>query len=65
MVVAGLVGADGEVGMPLKRGSSRETIAQNIRTEVKAGKPVKQAAAIAYSTARKVGGRGAYGRKGR
>jgi hypothetical protein len=51
--------------MPLKRGSSRETIAQNIRTEVKAGKPVKQAAAIAYSTARKVGGRGAYGRKGR
>jgi hypothetical protein len=50
--------------MPVKRGSSRETIAQNIRTEKAAGKPVKQAVAIALSTARKAGGRGAYGRKG-
>jgi hypothetical protein len=39
--------------MPLKKGSSKSTIAQNIRTEVKSGKPVKQAAAIAYSVARK------------
>ena len=39
--------------MPLKQGSSKKTIAQNIRTEVKSGKPVKQAAAIAYSVARK------------
>lgn len=38
--------------MPLKRGSSRATISENIRREVNAGKPVKQAAAIAYSVAR-------------
>jgi hypothetical protein len=38
--------------MPLEEGSSKETISRNIATEVKAGKPVKQAAAIAYSKAR-------------
>jgi hypothetical protein len=43
--------------MPLKQGSSKATIAKNIRTEVKSGKPVKQAAAIAYSVARKAGGK--------
>lgn len=39
--------------MPLKRGYSKKTIASNIRTEVKAGRPVRQAVAIAYSIARK------------
>ena len=39
--------------MPLKRGSSKATISQNIRTEMHAGKPQKQAIAIAYSVAGK------------
>ena len=39
--------------MPLKQGSSKEAISQNIRAEIKAGKPKDQAAAIAYSVARK------------
>ena len=40
--------------MPLKKGYGKKTIAKNIRTEIKAGKPRKQAIAIALSTARMV-----------
>jgi len=47
--------------MPLKKGSSRATVSQNIKTEMAAGKPQKQAVAIALSEA----GRSNKGKKGK
>ena len=43
--------------MPLKRGTSKAAFKSNIRAEVKAGKPVRQAVAIAYSEKRAAGKR--------
>lgn len=41
--------------MPLNQGTGRDAISQNIKTEIDAGRDPKQAAAIAYSEARKNG----------
>lgn len=39
--------------MPLKKGKSKEAVSKNIKTEMAAGKPQKQAIAISMSKAGK------------
>lgn len=41
--------------MPLIKSKSKEAVSKNIRTEIAAGRPQKQAVAIALSVARKAG----------
>ena len=41
--------------MPLRKGTSQGAISSNIRAEIAAGKPQKQAVAIALNTARRSG----------
>ena len=41
--------------MPLTKSSSEKAFIANIKKEIKAGKPKKQAVAIAYATKRKYG----------
>lgn len=41
--------------MPLKKGTSKKVVSKNIKTEIQAGKPKKQAIAIALSEAGKSG----------
>ena len=43
--------------MPLKKGSSQKTIAENIRQEMHSGKPQKQAIAISMRVAGKTNGK--------
>lgn len=43
--------------MPLKKDSSKKSVSANIKTEMKAGKPQKQAIAIALATQRKAKGK--------
>lgn len=42
-----------EAIMPLKKSASKSARNQNIKTEIAAGKPVKQAVAIGYSVQRR------------
>jgi hypothetical protein len=39
--------------MPLEKGKSKKAFSHNVKAEMKAGKPQKQAVAIAYAQKRK------------
>jgi hypothetical protein len=43
--------------MPLQKSKSKKAFSSNIKAEIAAGKPQKQAVAIAYSVKRRAGGK--------
>lgn len=43
--------------MPLKRSASKKAVGENVRKEIAAGKPQKQAVAIALAVQRKAKGK--------
>lgn len=49
--------------MPLTKSPSKKAFEKNIKAEVKAGKPVKQAVAIAYSVKREAAQKAPKGKK--
>jgi hypothetical protein len=51
--------------MPLVKSSSKDAFRKNIKAEVAAGKPVKQAVAIAYATKRAATAKGSMSKKGK
>jgi len=51
--------------MPLVKSTSKQAFRKNIKAEVAAGKPVKQAVAIAYSTKRSAAAKSGKMSKGR
>lgn len=46
--------------MPLIKSSTKAAFKQNVKREVRAGRPVKQAVAIAYSVGRRSPAKGAH-----
>jgi hypothetical protein len=44
--------------MPLRKSASKAAFKANVRAEIKAGRPQKQAVAIAYSVKRAAAGKG-------
>lgn len=44
--------------MPLVKSAGKKAFSENVRREMQAGKPQKQAVAIAYSVKRRAGGNG-------
>ena len=48
--------------MPLQKSSSKKAFKENVKAEIKAGKPQKQAVAIAYAKRRQYGRTGKRGK---
>lgn len=48
--------------MPLKKSTSKQAFSSNVKTEMKAGKPQRQAVAIAYAEKRAAAKKGSRGR---